>query len=182
MIMEPVTIVLKNGESAYLCSPKEDNAQEVIAFLKKTNSQTDNMSRYPEEVDDDIEAERQFLARMLADGRSVQIAAFVDGRLAGLAGVNPIGKNIKNYHRAELGICVLQEFWGLGVGSALTLNCIKYAQKLRFEQLELEVVSSNERAKHLYEKCGFVKTGVLPHAQRLKDGRYQDYDFMVKMI
>ena len=170
MIMEPVTIVLKNGESAYLCSPKEDNAQEVIAFLKKTNSQTDNMSRYPEEVDDDIEAERQFLARMLADGRSVQIAAFVDGRLAGLAGVNPIGKNIKNYHRAELGICVLQEFWGLEVGSALTLNCIKYAQKLRFEQLELEVVSSNERAKHLYEKCGFVKTGVLPHAQRLKDG------------
>ena len=114
MIMEPVTIVLKNGESAYLCSPKEDNAQEVITFLKKTNSQTDNMSRYPEEVDDDIEAERQFFARMLADGRSVQIAAFAGGRLAGMAGVNPIGKNIKNYHRAELGICVLQKFWGLG--------------------------------------------------------------------
>lgn len=48
--------------------------------------------------------------------------------------------------------------------------------------MELEIVSSNERAKHLYEKCGFVKTGVLPHAQRLKDGRYQDYDFMVKML
>lgn len=47
MIIEPVTISLKNGESAYLCSPKEDNAQEVIAFLKKTNSQTDNMARYP---------------------------------------------------------------------------------------------------------------------------------------
>ena len=182
MIIEPVTIVLKNGENAYLCSPKEDNAQEVIAFLKKTNSQTDNMARYPEEVDDDIEAERQFLARMLADGRAVQIAAFVGGRLAGMAGVNPIGKNIKDYHRAELGICVLQEFWGLGVGSALTLSCIKHAQNLGFEQLELEVVSSNERAKHLYEKCGFVKTGVLPHAHRLKDGRYQDYDFMVKML
>ena len=74
------------------------------------------------------------------------------------------------------------EVLGPRVGSALTLSCIQYAQKLGFEQMELEIVSSNERAKHLYEKCGFVKTGVLPHAQRLKDGRYQDYDFMVKML
>ena len=54
--------------------------------------------------------------------------------------------------------------------------------KSAFEQLELTVFADNTRAIRLYEKVGFVKTGVLPRAYRLKDGSYHDEVQMVYMI
>lgn len=41
------------------------------------------------------------------------------------------------WHRAEFGISIAKEFWGLGIGQALTAACIDCARKAGYAQLEL---------------------------------------------
>ena len=59
---------------------------------------------------------------------------------------------------------------------------LEIVRQSSFEQLELTVFADNERAIRLYEKAGFVKTGVLPRAYRLKDGSYHDEVQMVYRV
>ena len=49
-------------------------------------------------------------------------------------------------------------------------------------QLELDVVEGNTRAMRLYEKMGFVITGELPNAIRLKDGTLLSDFKMIRKI
>lgn len=46
-------------------------------------------------------------------------------------------------HRAEFGISIAQEYWGLGIGRALMDACIECARKAGYVQLELNVVANN---------------------------------------
>lgn len=48
--------------------------------------------------------------------------------------------------------------------------------------MEPDVVSRNERAIALYEKMGFVRTGIKPDAMKHKDGTYDDDIMMVKKL
>ena len=56
------------------------------------------------------------------------------------------------------------------------------AKEVGYEQIELEVVSKNERAIALYEKMGFVKTGTLLKALKNKDGSYYDLTLMMREL
>ena len=80
----------------------------------------------------------------------VEFLAFVDGKVAGTAGINAVGGCYKLRHRAEFGISIAKEFWGLGIGQALTAACIDCARKAGYAQLELDVVADNASALALY--------------------------------
>lgn len=65
------------------------------------------------------------------------------------------------YEQAQLAnIAVAKEAWGRGIGSVLLNYCIENAVKSGCENLSLEVRVSNERAKRLYEKNGFIKAAI----------------------
>ena len=94
----------------------------------------------------------------------------MEGKIAGTAGVESLGNKIKLRHRAEFGISVAREFWGLGIGRALTLGCIELAKQAGYSQLELDVVGENRRAMALYESVGFREYGRNPRGFRGKNG------------
>ena len=52
-------------------------------------------------------------------------------------------------------------------------------RKAGFEQAELTVVSSNDRARHLYESLGFRECGRIPNANKYDDGSRSDNILMV---
>jgi len=56
------------------------------------------------------------------------------------------------------------------------------AARMRYEQIELEVIEGNTRAKILYEKCGFVETGKNVNAIKYDDGSYRDEYIMIKQL
>ena len=64
-----------------------------------------------------------------------------------------------------------------GAASALMEEILAFAKENGFEQLNLEVRSSNTRAIHLYEKYGFRKLCTFPHFFKI-DGEYIDFDLM----
>jgi RimJ/RimL family protein N-acetyltransferase len=68
---------------------------------------------------------------------------------------------------------------GKGVGASLVDAVISRARKLpAIEQIDLTVVSDNERAIELYSRFGFVRYGLEPRSIKRGAGQYQDEAFM----
>lgn len=172
-------IVLKNGEELLLRSLKPQDAQESILVLKKTAGETLYMMRYPDEWTMTEEAQREALAQMEHAPKALMLGAFVDGRLIGIGNFRPVHPGDRARHRAGMGISILKSCWGKGVGTAIMHALIEAAKTTALEQLELDVVSTNERAIRLYARCGFAEYGRQPRTMKYRDGTYADTVLMM---
>ena len=59
------------------------------------------------------------------------------------------------------GLAIHPPFAGKGHGLSMMQEIIHYAEAQGFLRIELSVSVTNEKAKHLYEKAGFEKEGIL---------------------
>jgi RimJ/RimL family protein N-acetyltransferase len=57
-------------------------------------------------------------------------------------------------------------------------ECIKWCNENGVEQLELDVVTQNNRAISMYKNLGFKIQGTKKHALKYEDGTYADEYFM----
>lgn len=102
------------------------------------------------------------------------LAAEVDGRLVGSAGLFPLGQSPRFAHVRAFGIAVLPEMQGAGVGEALMRATLDHADRwLGLHRVTLEVFVDNARARALYERHGFVLEGV-ERAMALRRGAHED--------
>ncbi len=78
-------------------------------------------------------------------------------------------------HISNASFAVSGESQGLHIGEKLVLDCLKQGRVHGFSVLQFNaVVASNVRARHLYERLGFVQLGTIPGGFRMKDGHYED--------
>jgi len=175
-------VELKDGTICILRSPNEQDAEAMIEYLKITSGETPYMVRYPEEVKLTLEEEKELLKNSLSSKENVMIAAFVDGELAGNAGINCVRNHIKLKHRAVFGIAIKEKYWNKGIGNALMKEILSTAKEMGYEQLELGVFSGNTKAMSLYKKYGFEVWGSVKNACKLKDGTYFDEIIMGRTI
>ena len=138
-----------------------------------TQGETDYLLSYPDENTFDVEKERQYLKEKQESPNEIQIVAVIDDTVLGTAGIRAIGLQYKVRHRAEFGIGIAKEYWGLGIGKALTLACIECAKTAGYTQLELEVVADNTRAIAMYKKAGFVEYGRNPKGFQSRTAGFQ---------
>ena len=181
MQIEPRTFQLPNGELLTVRSLCADDAEALSAFRLATYRETYFMARYPEEGAS-LEAVQKGLAGSESSALNFEVGAFAGEKLVGEFGVAQVRPHLKYCHRAVMGISVLKDYWGGGLGSFLMQLAVDQAKANGFEQLELGVYSDNTRAIHLYEKFGFERCGTMPHAFKLKDGTYRDEIMMVRML
>lgn len=156
------TVVLKDGRTCIVRNGTVQDAQGVWDNFVLTHGETEFLATYPEEVHFTLEQEEAYLRQKEESGRDAALVAEVDGKIAGTAGINGIGAAEKTRHRASFGISIARAWWGLGIGRALTEACIECAGSAGYLQLELEVVSDNNRAMELYKSAGFVEYGRNP--------------------
>ncbi|MDD5934837.1 MAG: GNAT family N-acetyltransferase [Clostridiales bacterium] len=169
---------LKNGDICTLKSPTRNDAAQVLQHMILTSEETDNMLRYPEEFQRPVEAQANFLSQFEASDNAIMIAAFLNGNIVANGSIQPVANVQKCRHRAEFGISIQKKYWGLGIGSSILSAIMEEAKQAGYERIELEVVSTNERAIALYEKFGFHTYGTNPKAFKCKDGTYQDLILM----
>ena len=171
-------LTLRNGTPCVLRNAGADDAEQVLRIFNLTHTQTEFLLTYPGESPMTVENERDFLAQSAASSNSIEICAVIGGEIVGTAGITPIGSQEKLRHRAEFGISIAKEFWGLGIGQALTAACIDCARKAGYAQLELDVVADNASALALYKKFGFVEYGRNPKGFRSRNTGYQELVLM----
>ncbi len=122
------------------------------------------------------------IAAVLEDPHSDWFLAEYQCTAAGQCAVSLVRSSQRFCHRASLSLLVLQEYWGLGIGSQMIQQCICWCQERGVTQLELEVVAGNIRAVALYQRFGFQISGIIPNALRYPDGSCADEYFMVKYL
>ena len=171
-------ITLKDGRACILRNGTEKDGKAALDNFILTHEQTDNLLTYPDESDITVEQEAQYLKSKTESHCEIEILAEVDGLVAGLAGIESMGSKDKIRHRADFGISVDREYWGLGIGSALMEACIECAKKAGYEQMELNVVAENKRAIDMYEKAGFVEFGRNPKGFKSRLSGYQELVYM----
>jgi len=119
-----------------------------------------------------LEEEYEWYFRRREDPDSVLWAIeTADGELLG---TTELRLSLEN-RRGEVGIGIFdRENWGKGYGTAAMLLVLEYAfEDLELNRVELTTDQDNARAIRSYEKCGFVREGVL-RAYRVIDGRPSD--------
>ena len=173
------TILLKNGKEAVIRNGDEPDGNDVFDVFNRTHGETDYLLTYPDENSFDSEQEAQFLKEKAISPNEIELVAIVDGKIAGTAGIESVGEKYKVKHRAEFGIGILKEYWGLGLGKALTKACIQSAIDAGYEQLELNVIAENERALSLYRSLGFIEYGRNPRGFNSKISGYQELVYML---
>ena len=172
-------IVLKNGKTVILRNGEESDGSAVLENFNLTHTETDYLLSYPDENSFDPEKESQFLKQKAESTNEVEIIAFVDGKVVGTAGISAVGTKYKVRHRAEFGVGVRKEYWGLGIGGALLEACINCAKEAGYTQLELSVVAENDRAIALYQKAGFVEYGRNPCGFHSRINGFQEIVYML---
>ncbi len=119
--------------------------------------------------------------KSIIDNNYAQYFAILDDNVVGWCDVIPKPFEGLN-HVATLGMGVLSEYRGKGIGKQLLEIAIHHAHtKNDIEKVELEVFSSNTSAVELYKKYGFVIEGKRVNARKL-DGQYDDILLMGKFI
>jgi len=128
------------------------------------------------------EQETDWLARKLAEiekGRAFMIGAEVDGKIVGTSEFGL--KSGYSTHVGDLGIVIRKGYRGVGIGTEMLKVLVSQAEKMDLKMLTLSVFSTNERAKHVYERVGFKETGRIPN-KFLKNGKFIDEIIMVKQL
>ena len=171
-------VLLKNGKEALLRNGDAADGLAVFENFNATHAETDYLLSYPDENSFDPDQEAQFLQEKTDSPDEIEIIAIIDGKVAGTAGIEAVGRKHKLRHRAELGISILKEYWGLGLGKALTKACIQCAREAGYTQVELNVVAENEAAIHLYQSLGFEIFGRNPRGFNSRISGYQELVYM----
>ena len=172
-------IIQLNGHELLLRNPREEDAELLIQSLKDRSGETRFLVMEPEEIALTIEEECEFINRQNESDSNIMILAFLDGEFVGNCSLNGFGAS-RYKHRVSFAIALYQKYVGMGIGTILTEKAIQVAKEKGFEQMELEVVASNERAIGLYKKMGFEIYGTLPNNMKYKDGTYADTYWMMK--
>lgn len=171
-------ITIKDGRKCLLRNGTSGDGKTVLECFNKCHRETDFLLTYPDENTFTAELEAEYLQSKTDSGNEIEIISVVDGVVAGTAGIDSIGGKEKIKHRAEFGISVLKEYWGLGIGRALTDACIECAREAGYLQLELDVVADNKNAVALYESVGFVEYGRNPLGFRSRISGMQELILM----
>ena len=172
-------IILKNGKEALIRNGDGPDGPAVFEAFNQAHAETDYLLTYPDENSFSPEEESRFLEKKAASPNETELVAVVDGKIVGIAGIGAVGEKYKVRHRAELGISVLKEYWGLGLGRAMAAACVRCAKEAGYTQLELNAVAENERALALYRSLGFEEFGRNPRGFNSRISGYQELVYML---
>ncbi len=109
-------------------------------------------------------------------GDGFALVAEVNGKVIGMCEVRNKTPQQEQKHIGNVGIYTREGYRSMGIGSALLSELINRA-KTKYKSLILTVFISNQPAKNLYKKFGFVEYGILPEGI-LRSGKYADEIYM----
>lgn len=155
-------------------------AEEHIEGFRAAVGQVAQEHRYLALLDaPPIEAVREFVLRNIREGHP-QFVADLDGVVVGWCDIVPGSRPVYR-HAGVLGMGVVKEMRGRGIGNALLAASIEAAKARGLTRIELTVRADNDPARRLYEKFGFVVEGRM-RRHMLVDGEYRDSELMSLLV
>lgn len=158
------------------------DAAALIEFLKQIGSESDNMLFGEEGLGICVEEETTFLDESLKSDRRIFLLAVDGDEIVACGSFSCNTLRARTAHWGEVGLSVRKAYWRRGIGFQILSRLIDFAKNTAHaDMMTLHVRADNTAAIALYEKCGFVRTGVFPRMLRIGT---QDYDSLqlVRML
>lgn len=172
---------LKNNKKLSIRRIEEKDSAELVALWAKMGGESDNLTFGIDDYYFTEDQQRSFISNIKEKDNCLYIAAIVDNKIIGtLSFITSPRKRIE--HRGDIGIGVLKEYWGTGVGSNLMDYFFRWAYSRDvIKKAELQVREDNIAAINLYMKWGFKIEGRISRGICVK-GQFYDLYSMGKNI
>ena len=181
--MQPDTFLRKftdrKGREVILRTPRWSDLDDMLDFI---NSLVEEEAMIAVDTKKTRSEEIEWVAtnlKRLEKDEHMCVVAEVDGHMIGSTEIGPRFGRLKHY--GILGISLKAGYREAGIGQEMMKEIEKHAPRLGIEYLALEVIGTNERAIHVYEKIGYKPIGAYPNGVKYK-GDYVDSVHMVKKI
>ncbi|MGG0240708.1 N-acetyltransferase family protein [Bacillus rhizoplanae] len=152
-------------------SVMEEDAKNLSEIRLQIDDETENLDRERGEAYIDEAGFKKIIKEDTDSASNLFLVAEVNGRIVGFSRCE--GNKLKRTsHKVEFGVCILQEYWGYGIGKNLLKESVNWADLHGIKKITLYVLETNEKAKNLYERYGFEVEGILKNDKMLSDGNY----------
>lgn len=142
-----------------------NDARALIGLTKQVGKETNYLTFGPEGIDLTVAQEMDLIQTFAVSEKNLMLVVEVDDQIIGMGNLATFGSQ-KQAHVAEIGLSLIQEYWGYGIGRLLMEDLLDFAREVDLKVITLEVVKDNQRAVKLYERFDFEIVGTLK--QRLK--------------
>jgi RimJ/RimL family protein N-acetyltransferase len=169
----------KDGREVILRTPKWEDLDDLLELI---NSLVEERADILKTEKVTREQEIDFLSRVLSlleKDEMFYLVAEVGGKVVAVSEITKRSGYEK--HVGIVGIAIRRGFRDLGIGTEILKSLLEQAKKMSLKVLTLTAFARNKRAVHVYEKAGFVQTGVIPK-KFFKDGNYIDEIIMTKIM
>lgn len=164
---------LANGEVIVIRPAGTNDAHELIEYIEKISSESDNLTFGPGEFGITVEQEVNFLENMSNIENAIYLVAHNGKRIVGSLNFSG-GSRPRIAHTGEFGVSVLKAYWGNGIGTELIKYLLQWCRKSGIiRKVNLRVRTDNENAIHVYRKLGFAEEGMITREFCI-DGRFYD--------
>ncbi|WP_413581232.1 N-acetyltransferase family protein [Bdellovibrio sp. HCB288] len=175
MIVITETKISKKGKTITLRSPVLADAPALRSMMVAMAETAPYIASTAEDFrTKPADNEEKWIERNSTDPRGMLIVAECDGRIIGNLEFSA-GNRTKSLHRGHLGMGIVEDMRGEGVGELLLKKLFAEAPRVEgLTQIELGVMHPNTSAHNLYKKMGFKDCGRKPNAFKLHDGTFAD--------
>lgn len=171
-------IILKDGMEAVIRTGLPQDGASVLALARQVAGESGFLISYPEEFSQSVEQEQAWITAHLEQPSSLFLVGEIEGKLVGMLNflVRP---RRKIAHHGTLGMSVVQQWQGQGLGRGLLQTLVEWANSTpAVEKLCLEVFSNNHKALSLYQGFGFQEEGRRSKHIKTETGEYIDLILM----
>jgi RimJ/RimL family protein N-acetyltransferase len=158
----------KNGGSVVIRQAEEKDIQGVIDVMDGVASErkyapAERISGH----------QRELVTKSIREKIGLLAVAEINGRIVGECSLEPKSYLGMSQHAVDLGINIIGDFRGIGIGKAMMDYMIGWAKEKGYEKIMLSVFSTNQRAINLYKKFGFKIEG-MKKKEYMMNGEYAD--------
>lgn len=169
----------KNGLKVALRTPRWEDLDDLLGLINSlVEEKADVLRNEKISRQEEIDWLSKVLSRLEKD-ETFYIVAEIGGKVVAISEISK--RTGYEKHVGVIGIAIRKGYREIGIGGEIMRTLIDQAQVMGLQVLTLTAFATNRRAIHVYEKAGFVKTGVIPK-KRFKEGRYVDEIIMTKLL
>ncbi len=162
-------ISLKDGTEVVIREMTPDDVDASFAFFQALPEEDSAYLR--RRID-----KREIVIERIKDmesGRVVRLVAEVDGTIVADGGLEILTHRWKE-HIGEIRLIVARDYQGKGLGEKLTLELYNYANRLKLEEIIVEMMGSQPGVQKIFERLGFRQEAQLRELVKDSSGKKQD--------
>ena len=165
---------LNNGKKLYIRQAKPEDAKKMIDYLNLVGGESNNLMFGKDEFLLSQEQEEKYIMEINKTINSKIFVGLIDNEIISVSQI--IGENRNRIsHNSSLSISVKKEYWGIGIGTLMLSEVIKFAKSTKIiSNIHLTVNSTNDRAISLYKKFGFEIIGEHKNYTKIDNHYYNE--------